>query len=244
MITAKTALVTGGGGGIGAEIVSQLLAAGYQVASVDLSFPDSGQAKADERHLELKVDVTDQYSIRAGVARVVDQFGGVDVLVNNAGIQKHGLFLETNRETWDLLLGVNLVGTIAMTHEVLPHMIDAGAGRIINIASDAARVGSVFEAVYSAAKGGVISFTKTIAREAARHQVTVNCICPGPTETPMLAKYAQNNPRAYEALARYVPLGRTGQPADIAPMVTFLAGDGGSYITGQVLSVSGGLTMV
>jgi 2-hydroxycyclohexanecarboxyl-CoA dehydrogenase len=240
----RTALVTGGGGGIGQAIVRHLLASGYRVASADLSHPSGDPGPDEDGLLAVNLDVTEPESVRACVARVVDEYGGVDVLVNNAGFQQHGLFLETTPETWQLLIGVNLVGTLAVTHEVLPHMVKAGSGRLINIASDAARVGSVFEAAYSAAKGGVISFTRTIAREAARHQVTANCICPGPTDTPMLAKYAEKNPRAFEALAKHVPLGRIGRPTDVAPLVTFLAGEEAGYITGQVISVSGGLTMV
>ena len=240
----KTALVTGGGGGIGQAVVRHLLASGCRVASADLRHPQIDPDLAKESYIAVDLDVTEPESVRACVARVVDEFGGVEVLVNSAGVQKHGLFLDTTPETWRLLVGVNLMGTLAVTHEVLPHMVETRSGRLINIASDAARVGSVFEAAYSAAKGGVISFTRTIAREAARHQITANCVCPGPTDTPMLAKYAENNPRAYEALARHVPLGRIGLPTDVAPLVTFLASADAGYITGQVISVNGGLTMV
>lgn len=236
----RVALVTGGGGGIGGAIVERLRAAGCRVASADVAEP----AQARDEILDITMDITDEGSVEAGIEGVIAETGRIDILVNNAGLQRHQLFLDTTAETRSSLIEVNLVGALNVARHVLPHMVEAGSGRVINIASDAARIGSVFEAPYAAAKGGLISFTRTLAREMGRHQITCNCVCPGPTDTPMLARYAENNPRALESMARHVPLGRIAQPEDITPLIEFLAGDGAAYITGQTISVSGGLTMV
>jgi 2-hydroxycyclohexanecarboxyl-CoA dehydrogenase len=165
------------------------------------------------------------------------------VLVNNAGIDRIQLFVDSSEDTWDRLLAVNLKGVFHCCRAVLDSMLARGAGRIINIGSDAGRVGSTGEAVYSATKGGIIAFSKTLAREVARSGITVNCVCPGPTDTQLLAQVAEFDERLYQGLSRAIPLRRLGQPADVAALVVFLAGDPAGYITGQTISVSGGLTM-
>jgi 2-hydroxycyclohexanecarboxyl-CoA dehydrogenase len=177
------------------------------------------------------------------VQDVVTTFGGVDVLVNNAGIDKIERFIDSTPETWRRIIEVNLVGTITMTRAVLDSMLERGSGRLIHIASDAGRVGSSGEVVYSATKGGVIAFAKGLAREVSSKGITSNVICPGPTDTALLDQVAEANEKLYQGLSRAIPMRRIGQPTDIAPAVAFLAGDGASFITGQTLSVSGGLTM-
>jgi 2-hydroxycyclohexanecarboxyl-CoA dehydrogenase len=247
--SAGTALVTGAARGIGAAIAARLAAAGFAVAVCDLD-GEAAQARAAElaeRHgvavLAVTVDISDSAAVKAAVARVDGELGPVDVLVNNAAIDVIERFVDSSEQTWDRVIGVNLRGTITMTRAVLDRMIERGHGRIIHIASDAGRVGSSGEVVYSATKGGVIAFTKTLAREVARSGVRVNCVSPGPTDTALLAQVAEASPNLRDALARSIPMRRIGEPADLAPAVVFLAGDGARFITGQTLSVSGGLTM-
>jgi len=189
------------------------------------------------------VDVTDYAAVQRAFAFVRERLGPVDILVNAAGWDTPERFVDSEPATWERLLAINLRGVIHTVHAALPAMQERRYGRIISLGSDAGRVGSSGEAVYSAAKGGVIAFTKTIARETARHGITVNCVCPGPTDTPLLARFTEANPRLVEALQRAIPMGRLGQPADVAPAVAFLASDGAAFITGQTLSISGGLTM-
>ncbi|MEW6272902.1 MAG: 3-oxoacyl-ACP reductase family protein [Thermodesulfobacteriota bacterium] len=244
-LTGKVALVTGAGSGIGRAIALRLAREGMRVAVSDL---DEQAAKAVAREagqgaLALRLDVTDEAGVRAAVARLEAELGGIDVLVNNAGWDKVEPFVESRVETWDRLIAINLKGPLLCAHAVLPGMIARGGGRIVSIASDAGRVGSSGEAVYSAAKAGVIGFSKTLAREVARHGVLVNAVCPGPTDTPLFQGIAQDNPKLGQALARAVPLGRLGRPEDVAGAVAFLASDDAAYVTGQTLSVSGGLTM-
>src|SRR5437588_2370928 len=247
----RVALVTGGGGGIGRAIAQALAADGRAVAVADLS--ESSAAATVEalttdggRGLAVPMDITDAGSVSAGVALVVDQLGPVDVLVNNAGWDEMRPFLETEEPFWDRVIDVNFKGCLRVTHAVLPGMVERGFGRVINIGSDAGRVGSSLESVYSGAKGGVIAFTKTLAREVAREGVTANTVCPGPTRTPMLEGMAGEGERAaklVDSLTRAVPMRRLGEPADVAAAVAFLASDAAGYVTGQTLSVSGGLTM-
>jgi 2-hydroxycyclohexanecarboxyl-CoA dehydrogenase len=177
------------------------------------------------------------------VDEVRARFGRIDVLVNNAGWDKVGPFVESDPADWDRIVAINLYGVLHTSHAVLPVMVEQGAGAVVNLASEAARVGSSGEAVYSAAKGGILSFTKTTAREMARHQVRVNCVCPGPTDTALFAAVVEGNDELRDGLVRAIPLRRLAQPADIAHAVSFLASDEASFVTGQTLSVSGGMSM-
>jgi 2-hydroxycyclohexanecarboxyl-CoA dehydrogenase len=183
--------------------------------------------------------------VAAAVPAFEQAAGPTDVLVNNAGVDTFAYFLDTEPMLWDQLIAVNLKGPINLHHAVLKGMQARKRGRVINIASDAGRVGSSMEAVYSACKGGIIAFTKTMAREMARSGITLNAVCPGPTDTPLLAGFLQGaqGQKVYEGLKRAIPLGRVGRPEDIPGTVAFLASDDAAFITGQVISVSGGLTM-
>jgi 2-hydroxycyclohexanecarboxyl-CoA dehydrogenase len=246
----RVALVTGAGRGIGAEIARQLADDGLRVAVTDLD-EQAARSTAKEMHdrhgpdsaVAVGLDVRDLGALAHALASVEASLGPVDVLVNNAGIDRIGPFTESTPQTWALLLEINLRGPIAVTHAVLPGMLRRGWGRVVSIASDAGKVGSSGEVVYSAAKGGIIAFTKALARETAAAGVTLNCVCPGPTDTALLDQVADADRRLYDSLARAVPMRRIGRPDDVAPAVTFLAGEGARYITGQALSVSGGLTM-
>jgi len=221
-----TALVTGGAGGIGSA-TAQALRAAHHVVTADLTGAD------------VDMDVTKPGS----VTRAVEAVGNVDVLVNAAGWDELRPFLETDEDFWERVIEINFKGCLRTTQAVLPGMIERGFGRIVNIASDAGRVGSSGESVYAGAKGGVIAFGKAVAREVATRGVTVNAVCPGPTRTPLLEDMAGGNEKWMEALARAVPMKRLGEPADVAAAVAFLASEEAGYITGQTLSVSGGLTM-
>jgi 2-hydroxycyclohexanecarboxyl-CoA dehydrogenase len=241
----RVALVTGAARGIGAAIAHRLAADGATVIVADL---DGDAAKASAASLEgkaigLEVDVSSATSVRAAFDEAAAAIGPPEILVNNAGIDVIKPFVDSTEDEWDRVIAVNLKGPINCCRSALDGMIERGFGRIVNIASDAGRVGSSGEAVYSATKGGVIAFTKTLAREMARHGITVNCVCPGPTETALLGQVAEYSQKLYDSLARAIPLGRTGRPEDIAPAVSFLVSDDASFITGQTLSVSGGLTM-
>lgn len=249
MTTNDIAVVTGAARGIGAAIAAALAADGFSVAICDIdetAAADTAARIASEQGVVaegLSVDVGSSASVRAAVERIQRRLGPIHALVNNAGIDVIKPFVESTEDDWERLIAVNLLGTINCCRAVLDGMIERGGGRIVNIASDAGRVGSSGEAVYSATKGGVIAFSKTLAREMARNQITVNCVCPGPTETALLAQLAEYSPKLYQSLSRAIPLGRTAQPSDIAPAVAFLVSRGAAYITGQTLSVSGGLTM-
>ena len=191
-------------------------------------------------------DIADHLAVEKAVAAVEAEFGPVDILINNAGWDQAGNFLDSQPEVWEKLIAVNLTGPLNLHHVVLKGMVARGRGRVVNIASDAARVGSSGEAVYAAAKAGVVAFTKTVAREVANQRITLNVVCPGPTDTPLFASFAGEGERGQKlraALERAIPFKRLGQPEDIAGIVAFLASDEAGYITGQVISVSGGLTM-
>lgn len=244
-LAGKVVLVTGAARGIGAGIARAAAAEGAAVALCDVAENTVQETAAalGARALGLVMDVSDARSVRAAVADAEARLGPVDVLVNNAGIDVIGPFLESSEETWDRLWAVNLKGTLLATRAVLPGMVARERGRVVNIGSDAGRVGSSGEAVYSATKGGVIAFTKTLAREVARHGVTVNCVCPGPTDTALLEQVREYDEKLHASLARAIPLRRLGRPEDVAGAVVFLASDAAAYITGQTLSVSGGLTM-
>jgi 2-hydroxycyclohexanecarboxyl-CoA dehydrogenase len=247
----KAAIVTGGGGGIGGAICQRLGESGARVGVFDL---DGSAAERTASALTAKgttakayeVDITDHAAVSRAVAAFEQDIGPTDVLVNNAGWDRFAYFLTTEPDLWRKIIAINLEGPINLHHAVLKGMQARRSGRVVNIASDAGRVGSSMEAVYSGAKGGIIAFTKTMAREMARANVTLNVVCPGPTETPLLEALTgagDQGARIHEGLKRAIPLGRLGQPEDVAGMVAFLASDEAAYITGQVISVSGGLTM-
>jgi 2-hydroxycyclohexanecarboxyl-CoA dehydrogenase len=191
----------------------------------------------------IRTDVTSRESVNAMVDQVLAQFGRIDVLVNNAGWDKASPFVDSDPADWDRVIQINLYGVLNTSKAVLPVMAEQGFGSVVNLASDAGRVGSSGEAVYSAAKGGVIAFTKATAREMARHKVNANCVCPGPTDTALFASMGGDNPRLREALTKAIPFRRLADPSDLANAVAFLASDEAAYITGQTVSVSGGLTM-
>lgn len=247
----KTVIVTGGGGGIGGATCRHFAAHGARVAVFDMNL-DAAQAVAQDivaqggQAAAFRCDITDRAQVDAAVAAAQAQLGPIDVLVNNAGWDVFKPFTKTAPQEWDRLIAINLVGALHMHHAVLPGMVERRRGRIVNVSSDAARVGSSGEAVYAACKGGLVSFSKTIAREHARHGITVNVVCPGPTETALFEDYKQgagNPEKLVEAFTRSIPLGRIGQPTDLPGAIAFFASDDAAFVTGQVLSVSGGLTM-
>jgi 2-hydroxycyclohexanecarboxyl-CoA dehydrogenase len=227
----RVAIVTGGASGIGRATALRLEAEGATVVVADLNAPEP-------------VDVTDAAAVRAFVEGVQQQHGKVDILVSNAGWDRAGPFLETGEELWDKVIAINYRGHLAVTHAVLPGMIERGYGRVVTVASDAGRVGSSGEVVYSGAKGAVIAFTKAVAREVARHGVNVNCVAPGLVDTPLLANITGDNEHLMAAIVRSIPLRRTGKPEEVAAAVCFFASPDADYITGQTLSVNGGLTMI
>ncbi|MET8515878.1 3-oxoacyl-ACP reductase family protein [Streptomyces sp. NPDC005077] len=245
----KVALVTGAGRGIGEAIADRLAAQGAAVAVCDLDPEAAAKVAAGltERHsvraTGVGVDISDGAAVRSAVERVTGELGPVDILVNNAAVDVIGRFVDSTEETWDRIIAVNLRGTLTMTRAVLDSMTERGGGRVVIIASDAGRVGSSGEVVYSATKGGVIAFGKALAREVARHGITVNSVCPGPTDTALLGQVAEYSQKMYDATVRAIPLRRVAQPVEIAGVVAFLASDDAAYMTGQTLSVSGGLTM-
>lgn len=247
----RVALVTGAARGIGRAAALALARDGRAVAVADLLEPEAqavAQAirAAGGRALALALDVTDAVAVTAGVARTEQELGPLEVLVNCAGWDELRPFLHTDESFWRQVIAINYEACLRTTHAVLDGMLQRGWGRIVNVSSDAARVGSAQEAVYAGAKAAVIAFTKTIAREAARNGVTANVVCPGPTDTALLGGMAQSAPdsaRLVDALTRAVPMRRLGQPEDVAAAIAFLAGEDAGYVTGQTLSVSGGLTM-
>ncbi|PUE32631.1 2-hydroxycyclohexanecarboxyl-CoA dehydrogenase [Limnohabitans sp. Jir61] len=247
----RTVIVTGGAGGIGGATCRRFAAQGAKVAVFDMNL-DSAQKVAEAIQasggtaVAYKCDITDRAAVDAAVMDTIVQLGPIDVLVNNAGWDVFKPFVKTVPDEWSKLIAINLTGALHMLHAVLPGMVERNAGRIVNIASDAARGGSSGEAVYSACKGGLVALSKTLAREHARHNITVNVVCPGPTDTALLAGVAEGarDPvKLIEAFRSAIPLGRLGQPEDLASAIVFFGSDDASFITGQVISVSGGLTM-
>lgn len=243
--------ITGGAGGIGTATVWRFAVAGAHVSILDRD-KESAESLADKVRaaghsaVACACDVTDRSAVEMAVAEANEAFGPIAVLVNNAGWDIFRPFLQTTPDEWAQLIAINFVGVLNLHHAVLPQMVTANYGRIINIASDAARVGSTGEAVYAGCKAAVVGFSKTIAREHARHGITVNVVCPGPTDTALFAEYregAGNPDKLIEAFRRAIPLGRIGQPDDLPGAIVYFASNGASFVTGQVLSVSGGLTM-
>jgi 2-hydroxycyclohexanecarboxyl-CoA dehydrogenase len=250
-INGKVAVVTGGAGGIGAAICRRFGEEGASVAVFDIN-QDAAEAVAGAIRESggtaraYAVDLTSQESVVAAVAGVEGELGPIDIMVNNAGWDRAGTFLDTDKDLWERIVAVNLYGPLYMHHAVLKGMVERGAGRVVNIASDAARVGSSGEAVYAFCKGGLVAFSKTMARELARKQISVNVVCPGPTDTALFREFCgegEYGDKLRAGLARSIPFGRLGQPDDLPGIVVFLSSDDAAFITGQVISVSGGLTM-
>ena len=239
----KRALVTGGGNGIGRATALLLAAEGASVVVADLDGAAAEQVAGEigpaaQPH---QVDVADAVAVAALAAAHPD----VEVLISNAGWDRAMPFLETGPELWERIVAVNYKGHLAVAHAFVPRMIErGGGGRLVLVASDAGRVGSSGEAVYSGAKGGVIAFSKALAREVARHGIRVNCVAPGLTDTALLRGIEAANEKLVQAIVRTIPLGRVGRPEEVAQAIAFLASDDAAYITGQTLSVNGGLTMV
>ena len=245
----KVAMVTGAGSGIGRATALDLAREGASVLIGEVS-ADRAQAVAKEvaalgSVAEVAIlDVADAGAVRQAVAAAIEQLGKIDILVSNAGWDRVMPFVDTDEALWDRVIAVNYRGHLACAHAVLPHMTERGSGRIVLVASDAGRVGSTGEVVYSGAKGAVIAFAKALARETARHGVNVNCVAPGLTDTPMLAEVTEQNERLMAAIIRSIPLGRLGKPEEVARAVLFFASSDADYITGQTLSVNGGLSML
>lgn len=238
----RVAVVTGGGSGIGLAVVERLATGGATVAAVDLQPMAAADAGAA---LSIPCDVSHRETVAEMVERVEAELGPISVLVNAAGWDRPSRFVDTEPSEWERVVAVNLWGPLLVTHAALRRMIahDAG-GAIVNVASDAGRVGSSGEVVYSAAKGGVIAFTKAVAREVARHHIRVNAVAPGPTDTPFLRAFTDGAEGLIDAMVRQTPLRRLAEPDDVAAAIAFLASDDARHITGQTLSVSGGLSMV
>jgi len=250
MAESRSALVTGAARGIGAAVARALATAGFEVAVTDRDAAEAEHTAAAIRAgggaaTAFALDVTDTASIATTVLDVEARLPPLWALVNNAGWDRLEPFMENDPVLWDRLLAINLRGAFYVTRAVLDGMTARGAGRIVNVSSDAGRVGSMGETVYAACKAGLIGFTKSLAREVARHGITVNAICPGPTETALLdeVRSSTRGTKIMEAVRRSIPLGRLGRPEDVASAVAYFASDGANYVTGQVLSVSGGLTM-
>ena len=244
----RVALVTGGAQGIGQAIAETLARRGAEVAVADvaLDLADSvaaGIREAGGRAVAVEFDVTSGASVHDGLTAVARDLGPVDILVNNVGWDELVPFRDSDEAFWELVIARNFTSTVRVTHAVLPRMVERSWGRIVNISSDAGRVGSVVEPVYAATKGGVITFTKSVARDHARAGITVNTVCPGVTDTPALREVAAARPGVIDGMTRAVPMRRAGQPNEVAFAVAFFASEEASYITGQTLSVSGGLTM-
>lgn len=245
MSQSRVAFVTGGAGGIGSAICRGLAAEGHQVVVADLAEEGAKEMASGIGGLGVGCDVADPRSVSRAVADAAREFGPIDILVNCAGWDKFMPFVDTDEAFQRKVIEINYGGPVRVTRAVLPGMMERGWGRVISISSDAGRVGSSLEAIYAGAKGGVIALMKTVAREVAKTGVTANSVCPGPTDTAMLAAVGEGEAgeKIVAAMARAVPMKRIGQPEDIAPVVVFLASEGAGFITGQTISVSGGLTM-
>ena len=245
------AIVTGAAGGIGKEICRRFAEEGVTVIATDrdgdgLETLAGGAGPSADRIRPAVLDITDAAAVEEAAARVRRDHGAIDILVNNAGWDVAKPFVQTDPELWEKIIRINLQGPLNLHRAVLPVMAEQGSGKVINIASDAGRVGSSGESVYAACKGGIIAFTKTIAREHARDGIVANCVCPGPTDTPLLRSFigeGDYGQKVYEGLKRAIPLKRLGEPGDLPGIIAFLASADANFITGQTISVSGGLTM-
>jgi 2-hydroxycyclohexanecarboxyl-CoA dehydrogenase len=240
----KIALVTGGASGIGRATVMEIARCGAAVVCADVNAEKGAELVREAADTNfavdfVQVDLADSRSARRCAAEVLARYPRVDILVNAAGWNDIQPFIENSPEYMDRVIAINLGGTLHLTQALLPPMIAVGKGKIVNVSSDAGRVGSTGETAYAAAKGGMIAFTKSLAREVARHSINVNCVCPGPTDTPML----QSRPeKLKEAFVRAIPFRRFAKPQEVADAILFFASPRSDYVTGQVLSVSGGLT--
>ncbi len=245
----KVAIVTGGGSGIGRATALKFARLGAKVAIVDINEKNAADVVSEIKALgtdafAVTTDIVDYQQVRTMAQRVMDQFQRIDILVNNAAWDKVQPFMKTEPDLWYRLIDINLKGPIHVTRAVLEHLIEQdNGGAIINVVSDAAKVGSTGESVYSAAKGGILSFTKTIAREMARYKIRVNSTCPGPTDTPLLGEVKETLPKVVAAIERAIPLKKLATPEQQANAIVWLASDEADYITGQSLSVNGGLNM-
>ncbi len=247
----KTAMVTGGAQGIGKAISFALAMQGAKVAITDIDEAIAAQTadfinQNSGTAMAVKADITDIGKVEKAVSLIKEQFGAVDILVNNAGWDRMIPFVKTTPDFWNKVIDINYKGVLNCVYAVINDMIEKNGGKIISIGSDAARVGSSGEAVYAGAKGAIISFSKSLAREVARNQITVNVICPGPTDTPLTQQMQAESEFAQKILSKMdkvIPLRRTGTPEEIAAAVVFFASKEADFITGQTLSVSGGLTM-
>lgn len=239
----RIALVTGAGGGMGIATVARLAADGFRIAAMDIS--EAGLEKAREtapdRVATYKIDMTSEAAVRAAVARVEAELGPVDALVNLIGWTVTSKFVDESSDYWDRIININYKSVLYVTHAVLPAMIKRNSGRIVNVASDAGKVGQSGEAVYAGTKGALIAWSKSLARELARFKINVNCTAPGPTDTPL---EAEQDPEVVARTLKVIPFRRMAKPAEQAAMISFLCSPDASYITGQAYSVSGGLTMV
>jgi len=247
-LSGKSVLVTGGARGIGRAIARRLAEEGCAVGVLDLDGDGASAAAAElraagGRAAALACDLRDGPAVERAVAACERELGPLFGLVNNAGWDRAADFVDTDAAFWRQVIDVNLYGPLHVTRAVLPGLLERGAGRVVSIASDAGRVGSSGEAVYAACKGGIVAFTRSVAREVARRGVTLNCVSPGPTDTELLATIDPTG-RLQQALARAIPMGRVGRADDIPGAVAFLLSDDAAFVTGQVLSISGGLTMV
>lgn len=244
----KVGIITGSGQGIGKGIATQLAKEGGVAIVVDVNVTTAEEtAKEIEasggKAMAAKCDITNQQEVNDLVAKVIEKYGKVDILVNNVGWNKVKPFTEGDKDLWDRVIDINLKGPIICCRAVVDNMMANNYGKIVNVSSDSGRVGSTGEAVYGAAKGGVVTFTKALAREMARYKINVNSVSPGPSDTPFLAEVSKENPKLMEAVKKGIPMRRLAQPEDIANAVLFFCDDATNYITGQILSCSGGLTM-
>lgn len=243
----RTALVTGGGSGIGAATARRLAAEGAQVVIGDVNLDAAREVAAEIDATAIELDVTDVAGAHEAITAIAAELAPIDILVNNAGTDRFAFFVNTDEQLWDFVLGVNLKGVLNCTHAVLPSMHERGGGVIVNVASEAGRVGSPGSVTYSTAKAGVIGFTKAIAKESARYGVRCNAVAPGPIETPLLnaaeVVYGDIGARLKQGMVDSTVMGRAGEPEEVAAAIAFLASGDASYVTGQTLNVSGGLSM-